>query len=178
LNKLVDEIKSTGGEVSLVGTLLKFRPYLHRQAGAFPLESVSESGSYTPSSLQSAFAAIKSRWPTSPLRVALFNAGHNVRKPFLDLTPEEIQTSVDTNIIAAFAFARQAILTFKELDIEEEGKGKRGTLLFTGATASLRGNTTTSAFAASKFGIRALAQSLAKEFGKENIHVRLSPTST
>jgi NAD(P)-dependent dehydrogenase (short-subunit alcohol dehydrogenase family) len=61
------------------------------------------------------------------------------------------------------------------LDIEEVGKGKRGTLLFTGATASLRGNTTTSAFAASKFGIRALAQSLAKEFGKENIHVRSSP---
>jgi NADP-dependent 3-hydroxy acid dehydrogenase YdfG len=79
---------------------------------------------------------------------------------------------VDTNIVAAFAFARQAILAFKELDIEEGGKGKRGTLLFTGATASLRGNTTTSAFAASKFGIRALAQSLAKEFGKENIHVR------
>jgi len=154
LNTLVDEIKSAGGE-----------------AGAFPLESVSESGSYTPSSLQSAFAAIKSRWPTSPLRVALFNAGHNVRKPFLDLTPEEIQTSMDTNIIAAFGFARQAILAFKELDIEEGGKGKRGTLLFTGATASLRGNTTTSAFAASKFGIRALAQSLAKEFGKENIHV-------
>jgi hypothetical protein len=46
---------------------------------------------------------------------------------------------VDINIIAAFAFARQAILAFKELDIEEGGKGKRGTLLFTGATASLRG---------------------------------------
>jgi len=155
LNKLADEIKSTGGE-----------------AGAFPLESEthSGSGSYSPSSLQTAFATIKSRWPASPLRVALFNAGHNVRKPFLDITPEEVQTSVDTNIVAAFAFAREAILAFKELDIEG-GKGKRGTLLFTGATASLRGNTTTSAFAASKFGIRALAQSLAKEFGKQNIHV-------
>ncbi|THH07724.1 hypothetical protein EW146_g9223, partial [Bondarzewia mesenterica] len=50
-------------------------------------------------------------------------------------------------------------------------KGKRGTLLFTGATASLRGNVTTSAFATGKFGLRALAQSLSKEFGKENIHV-------
>jgi len=153
LNKLADEIKSTGGE-----------------AGAFPLESNSESGSYSSSSLQAAFAAIKSRWPTSPLRVALFNAGHNVRKPFLEITPEEVQTSVDTNIVAAFAFARESILAFKESDIEAE-KGKRGTLLFTGATASLRGNTTTSAFAAGKFGIRALAQSLAKEFGKDNIHV-------
>jgi len=158
LNKLADEIKSTGGE-----------------AGAFPLESNthtgSESGSYSSSSLQTAFAMIKSQWPSSPLRVALFNAGHNVRKPFLDITPGEVQASVDTNIVAAFAFAREAILAFKELDIEEGGKGKRGTLLFTGATASLRGNTTTSAFAASKFGIRALAQSLAKEFGKQNIHV-------
>jgi len=149
LNKLADDIKSTGGE-----------------AGAFPLES----DSYSFSSLQTTFAAIKSRWPTSPLRVALFNAGHGIWKPFLDITPEEVQASVDTNIVAAFAFAREAILAFKELDIEPE-KGKRGTLLFTGATASLRGNTTTSVFAASKFGVRALSQSLAKEFGKQNIHV-------
>jgi short-subunit dehydrogenase len=49
--------------------------------------------------------------------------------------------------------------------------GARGTLLFTGATASLRGNTTTSAFSAGKFGLRALSQSLSKEFGKDNIHV-------
>jgi short chain dehydrogenase len=49
--------------------------------------------------------------------------------------------------------------------------GARGTLIFTGATASLRGNVTTSAFAAGKFGLRALSQSLAKEFGKQNIHV-------
>jgi NAD(P)-dependent dehydrogenase (short-subunit alcohol dehydrogenase family) len=73
---------------------------------------------------------------------------------------------------AAFAFSREAILTFKQNKIEEP-QGKRGTLIFTGATASLRGNTTTSAFAAGKFGLRALSQSLAKEFGKENIHVRV-----
>ena len=79
---------------------------------------------------------------------------------------------MDTNIVAAFAFAREVITTFKELDIDE---GKRGTLIFTGATASLRGNVTTSAFAAGKHGIRALSQSLAKEFGKQNIHVRVAP---
>jgi len=154
LNKLADEIKNTGGE-----------------AAAFPLESNSGSGSgsYSPSSIQTAFSSIKSRWPRSPLRVALFNAGNFVRKPFLDITPQEVQENVDTNIVAAFAFAREALLAFKELDIDE--KGKRGTLLFTGATASLKGNTTTSLFAANKFGIRALAQSLAKEFGKQNIHV-------
>ena len=61
-------------------------------------------------------------------------------------------------------------MTFKQNEIEEP-KGNRGTLIFTGATASLRGNTMTSVFAAGKFGVRALSQSLAKEFGKQNIHV-------
>jgi NAD(P)-dependent dehydrogenase (short-subunit alcohol dehydrogenase family) len=94
----------------------------------------------------------------------------------LDITPEELQASLDTNVVAAFAFAKEAILRFKENDIDTDaklgGKGKQGTLLFTGATASLRGNVVTSAFAAGKHGLRALAQSLAKEFGKQNIHVR------
>ena len=49
--------------------------------------------------------------------------------------------------------------------------GKKGALIFTSATAAWRGNLTTSAFAAGKFGLRALSQSLNKEFGKENIHV-------
>jgi len=139
--------------------------------------------SYTATSLSKAFATIKAHQsPLSPstkyeIRAALFNVGYGVWKPFLDVTPSEIQESVDTNIVAAFAFAREAILAFKQNDIAIEGdegsraRGKRGTLIFTGATASLRGNTITSAFAAGKFGLRALAQSLAKEFGKDNIHV-------
>jgi len=155
LNKLADEIRSIGVE-----------------AEGFPLGSGSEPGSYTASSIQAAFAAIKSRWPASPLRVALFNVGCWVRAPFLEITPEQLRESIDIHIIAAFAFAREAILAFKELDIDEEGgKGKKGTLLFTGATSSTRGNTLSSAFSASMFGTRALSQSLAKEFGKDNIHV-------
>jgi len=77
---------------------------------------------------------------------------------------------LQTSVAAAFSFARGAILAFKDNDIEQHN-GKRGALIFTGATASARGNVTTSAFAAGKFGLRALSQSLAKEFGKENIHV-------
>jgi NAD(P)-dependent dehydrogenase (short-subunit alcohol dehydrogenase family) len=49
--------------------------------------------------------------------------------------------------------------------------GKRGALIFTSATAATRGNKTTSVFASAKFALRALSQSLAKEFGKQNIHV-------
>ncbi|KAH7882942.1 hypothetical protein F5I97DRAFT_1930556 [Phlebopus sp. FC_14] len=154
LNKLAKELNENGGE-----------------ATTFPISD------YSPQSIRSAFASIKSTFPTSPLRVAVFNAGYGIWKPFLQITDEEVKESLDTNVLAAFAFSREVLLDFTKQDVEdpsEGGKGgprKKGTLIFTGATASVRGNTTTSAFAASKFGIRALSQSLAKEFGKQNIHV-------
>jgi NAD(P)-dependent dehydrogenase (short-subunit alcohol dehydrogenase family) len=155
LNKLATELNQAGAE-----------------AAAFPLAD------YTPGSIKSAFASIKSHWPSSPLRVAVFNAGYGIWKPFLEITEDEVRESIDTNILAAFAFSRAALLEFTKLDLETANEGgvagdarKRGTLIFTGATASIRGNTTTSAFSASKFAIRALSQSLAKEFGKQNIHV-------
>lgn len=50
-------------------------------------------------------------------------------------------------------------------------KNGKGTLLFTGATASLRGSAKFGVFAASKFALRALAQSMAREFGPQGIHV-------
>lgn len=93
-----------------------------------------------------------------------------VFKPFLDITPDEVQSTVQSVVAAAFSFSRAAILSFKENDLEDPA-GKRGTLVFTGATASLRGGAITSAFSAGKFGVRALSQSLSKEFGKDNIHV-------
>ncbi|KAG2159409.1 uncharacterized protein EDB93DRAFT_1275270 [Suillus bovinus] len=155
LNKLATEINQAGGE-----------------AAPFPLKD------YTTASIKSAFASLKSHWPSSPLRVAVFNAGYGVWKPFLNITEDEVRESIDTNILAAFAFARETLLEFTKLDFETADEGgvagdarKRGTLIFTGATASIRGNTLTSAFSASKFGIRALSQSLAKEFDKQNIHV-------
>ena len=144
------------------------------QAAAFPVAD------YSPSSIRSAFTSMRSHFPctTSPLRVALFNAGHGVWKPFLDITDDDLRNSLDVNVVAAFAFSREVITEFQKLGFEDSNEGgqggsrKRGTLLFTGATASVRGNVTTGAFAAGKHGLRALAQSLAKEFGKQNIHVR------
>ena len=112
-------------------------------------------------------------WSTpekSEIRAALWNAGHGVWKPFLDVTEEDLSLVVSSTIVAPFAFAREVIRAFKEND--EDALGKRGTLIFTGATASIRGNVTTSAFAAGKFALRSLSQSLSKEFGKDNIHVR------
>jgi len=150
LNKVAVEIKQAGGD-----------------AAAFPVPS------YSYGEVSAVFQSIKQhKWSTSEkpeIRVALWNAGAGVWKGFLDVTEQDLQTVVETNITAAFAFSRQALLAFKENDIDQIGK--RGTLLFTGATASWRGNVTTSAFASGKFALRALSQSLNKEFGKQNIHV-------
>ena len=105
------------------------------------------------------------------MRVALWNVGQGIWKPFLEVTDEEVGEMLNTTVRASFAFSHLAINKFKENDINEVGK--RGTLIFQGATAALRGNSTTSIFAAGKFGTRALSQSLNKEFGKQNIHVSL-----
>ncbi|KAI0260354.1 NAD-P-binding protein, partial [Gloeopeniophorella convolvens] len=132
-------------------------------AAAFPVAT------YNYAEVAAAFDAARAHWPNGEIRVALFNAGGSVRKPFLEITPEDVASTVDTNISAAFAFARGALRAFEGLPLD--ARGARGTLLFTGATASWRGNVTTAAFSASKFALRALSQSLNKEFGKNNIHV-------
>ncbi|KAF8962919.1 hypothetical protein BDZ97DRAFT_1823439 [Flammula alnicola] len=149
VNSLAQEIKSEGG---------------HAATFALP--------SYSHEDITTAWASIHNRFPKPEyaIRAAVFNVGHSVFKPFLEVTPEDVQNCLQTGVAAAFSFSRGAILALKENDIEEP-TGKRGTLIFTGATAALRGNVLTSAFAAGKFGMRALSQSLAKEFGKENIHV-------
>ncbi|KAF5376759.1 hypothetical protein D9757_009478 [Collybiopsis confluens] len=151
LKSLEDELRASGVE-----------------ATAFPVTS------YEHVSLRSAFQAIRNRYPAQQysLRAALYNASHWVRKPFLEITPEDIQAITETSINGGFAFAKEVISEYKNNEIDNtDGLGKRGVLIFTGATASVRGNTTTSAFAAGKFALRALSQSLAKEFGKDNIHV-------
>ncbi|KAK0184268.1 hypothetical protein F5146DRAFT_1106137 [Armillaria mellea] len=111
--------------------------------------------SYSTTGINTAFTPIRAQYQGQPLRVALYNAGHGVWKPFLDITPED----VEANIIEAFQVN------------EVDEKGRRGSLIFTGATASVRGDVTTSLFSAGKHALRALSQSLAKEFGKKNIHV-------
>ncbi|TBU40318.1 NAD-P-binding protein [Dichomitus squalens] len=138
-----------------------------REAAAFIIPD------YSYSATLSVFDTISAhKWNSegpSELRVGVWNAGADAWKGFLDVTEQDIAKSVQVQVIAAFAFSRGAILKFKENPLDE--RGRRGTLIFTGATASLRGNVRTSTFATGKFGTRALSQSLAKEFGKQNIHV-------
>jgi NAD(P)-dependent dehydrogenase (short-subunit alcohol dehydrogenase family) len=98
-----------------------------------------------------------------PLRAALFNAGNAVRGTPLELTPEQFESTWRGSTFAGFLFARAAL--------PELLAAGGGTLLFTGATASLRGRGPFVAFAAAKAGLRSVAQSFAREYGPRGVHV-------
>jgi NAD(P)-dependent dehydrogenase (short-subunit alcohol dehydrogenase family) len=94
---------------------------------------------------------------------AIFNAGANHRMSTLEISGDLFEKVWRLACFGAFVFGREAIR-----HMLPHG---RGTLLFTGATASMRGGAQFAAFAAAKFGTRALAQSMAREFGPRGIHV-------
>jgi NAD(P)-dependent dehydrogenase (short-subunit alcohol dehydrogenase family) len=97
------------------------------------------------------------------LRVAVFNAGNAVRGTPLELTPEQFESTWRGSTYAGFLFARATLPGL----LAAGG----GTLLFTGATASLRGRGPFMAFAAAKAGLRSVAQSAAREYGPQGVHV-------
>ncbi|MBP6010848.1 MAG: SDR family oxidoreductase [Alphaproteobacteria bacterium] len=97
------------------------------------------------------------------IEVAVFNIGANVRFPIAETT-----TRVYTKVWEMGAFA--GFLMGREAARRMTPRG-RGTIIFTGATASMRGSAGFSAFAGAKFALRALAQSMARELGPKGIHV-------
>ena len=98
-----------------------------------------------------------------PVEVCLYNAGANSRFPITETTAEMYRKIWELGCFGGFLTGRAAAR--RMLD-----RG-RGTILFTGATASLRGGAGFAAFAGAKFGLRALAQSMARELGPAGIHV-------
>jgi NAD(P)-dependent dehydrogenase (short-subunit alcohol dehydrogenase family) len=98
-----------------------------------------------------------------PIEVCLFNAGSNVNKPLIETTEKLFFKAWELACYAGFLVGREAarVMTARS----------RGTILFTGATASLRGGKGFAAFASAKFGLRAVAQAMARELGPKNIHV-------
>jgi NAD(P)-dependent dehydrogenase (short-subunit alcohol dehydrogenase family) len=97
------------------------------------------------------------------IAVAIFNGGANHRKPILEITGDVFEKVWRLACYGAFVFGREAAR-----HMVPHG---RGTILFTGATASMRGGAQFAAFAAAKFGARAIAQSMARELGPKGIHV-------
>ena len=98
-----------------------------------------------------------------PLEVVVFNIGANVRFNIRDTTARVFTKVWEMACFAGFLAGREAARVM--------GPRARGSILFTGATASMRGREGFAAFAAAKAGLRMLAQSLARELGPEGIHV-------
>lgn len=145
-----------------------------------------------PASITSAFASIKKELPDSKLAAAVFNVGGGFGiKPFLETSVEELQTSLASNpyvslpcdlwfrgpgshrpdkqrSVGLYNFAKSALpLLLESVDSAPHPPS----LLVTGATAAFRGSARFGLFAAGKFAKRALAQSLAREFGPKGVHV-------
>jgi len=99
----------------------------------------------------------------APLDAALFNAGGNWPCSFLNMDGGFLENMWRVNALAGFYFAKAAI--------ERMLPRKHGVLIFTGASASLRGKANFGGFAHAKAALRALAQSAAREFGPQGIHV-------
>jgi NAD(P)-dependent dehydrogenase (short-subunit alcohol dehydrogenase family) len=98
-----------------------------------------------------------------PIEVAVFNIGANVRFDVIDTSAQVYRKVWEMACFAGFLMGREVANRML--------KRKRGTIIFTGATASTRGGAGFSAFSGAKAGLRMLAQSMARELGPDNIHV-------
>ena len=107
------------------------------------------------------FAAIENH--RGPIEAVAFNAGAQFRAPLLDTPADMFEKVWRLGCYAGFVVGREAARVMAP-------RG-RGSILFPGATAAIRGGDGFAAFAASKFGLRALAQSMAREFGPQGLHV-------
>ncbi len=98
-----------------------------------------------------------------PVEVAVYNIGANVRFPIRETTSRVFFKVWEMACFGGFLMGREAAKVMVP-------RG-RGTIIFTGATASMRGSSGFSAFSAGKHALRAVAQSMARELGPEGIHV-------
>ena len=98
-----------------------------------------------------------------PLELVLHNAGSNRRDAFLDLSTSDFEALWREHCLGGFLTGRESARVMVP-------RG-RGTIIFTGASGSLRGRALFAAFAAAKAGLRATAQSMARELAPKGIHV-------
>lgn len=114
-----------------------------------------------PDSVAKAFERI--RRELGDPRALVYNAGAFQMGGILEVSPDKFDECLRANCSGAFYAAQQALPAMVEAG--------RGTVILTGATAALRGGARLSALATGKFALRALAQSMAREFGPQGVHV-------
>jgi len=99
----------------------------------------------------------------APAEIAVFNVGNNMSGDLREMTAAYFEEAWRLACFAGFLFGREAARRLAPLG--------RGTVIFTGASASMRGRPRFAAFAAAKGGLRLLVQAMAREFGPMGIHV-------
>lgn len=114
-----------------------------------------------PASVAAAFGRVRDE--LGDPGVLVYNAGAFQPGGILDVSPGRFDECFKANCAGAFYAAQQVLPAMVEAG--------RGTVLLTGATASLRGSAGFSALAVGKFGLRALGQSMAREFGPQGVHI-------
>lgn len=95
--------------------------------------------------------------------IVVYNASQRARGPFIELAPSDVAQSIAVSAFGGFLVAQQAL--------QRMLPNKHGAILFTGASASIKGFAQSAPFAMGKFALRGLAQSLAREFAPQGIHV-------
>ena len=95
--------------------------------------------------------------------VVVYNASQRVRGSFVEVDAEAVARAVDITAVAAFRVAQQAVRRMLP--------DRHGAVLFTGASAGIKGFAQSAAFAMGKFALRGLAQSMARELAPQGIHV-------
>jgi NAD(P)-dependent dehydrogenase (short-subunit alcohol dehydrogenase family) len=95
--------------------------------------------------------------------IVVYNASYRTRGPLVDLDPAEVEKSILVSAFGGFLVAQEAVRRMLP-------RGA-GTILFTGASASVKGYAQSAPFAMGKFALRGLAQSMARELGPQGIHV-------
>ncbi|MEM9756299.1 MAG: SDR family NAD(P)-dependent oxidoreductase [Pseudomonadota bacterium] len=103
-----------------------------------------------------------------PPRVAIYNPSARLRGPIGELDPDAVRRAIDVTAFGAFLMGREAARAMAEAPIVE---GRRGVILFTGASAGEKGFANSAPFAMGKFAQRGLAQSMARELHPKAIHV-------
>jgi NAD(P)-dependent dehydrogenase (short-subunit alcohol dehydrogenase family) len=107
------------------------------------------------------FAAIEGNFGAP--EIVIYNASYRARGPLIDLDPVEVEKSIAVSAFGGFLVAQQAVKRMLPQ--------RRGAILFTGASASVKGYAESAPFAMGKFALRGLAQSMARELHPLGIHV-------
>lgn len=95
--------------------------------------------------------------------LVVYNASGRMRGPFVELVPSEVERAIAVSAFGGFLVAQEAAKRMLP--------NKKGAILFTGASASVKGYAQSVPFAMGKFALRGLAQSMARELSPQGIHV-------